>query len=81
MTNDDIYSNIEDEEMPYRLKDRVSDKRIEKRTKQAEARKNTKKGTRDEQRKSRKGTDARDVRALRQREVSILREPDNDRDV
>ena len=50
MTNDDVYSSDDtDEEIVFRLRDRVTDKRIEKKNKQAEARKHTKKGTRNEQ--------------------------------
>lgn len=78
MSDNYVYSNIEDDEIQVRFRDRVSDKRIEKKTKQAIARKNTKKGTRNEQRKTYKGTDARDVRASRPREVSLLRQDGND---
>jgi len=80
MTEDEVYYGSEDDfedtlydEPKYRLRDRVSDKRIEKHTKQALARKRTKKGTRNVT-QIRKGTDARDVRASRPREVSLLQE-------
>lgn len=82
MTNTYVYCDTDDaccdvEDVQYKVRDRVSDKRIEKRERQARARKNTKKGTRNVT-QIRKGTVARDVRASRPREVSLLRESNND---
>ncbi len=75
MTDYSVYSEDEefDEEPVYKLRDRVSDKRIEKRERQALARKNTKKGTRSVT-TVRKVDDARDARATRPREVSLIKE-------
>jgi len=80
MNNNQVYSSVEDDfedEVQYKLRDRVSDKRLEKLQRQAIARKNTKRGTRNVT-QIRKATDARNARASRPREVSLLRESSND---
>jgi hypothetical protein len=74
MNTNQVYSTMnedDDYEMPYRVKDRVSNKRIEKRERQAIAGKNTKKGTRKENR-NQKNDSARIARANRPREISLL---------
>jgi len=79
MNNNVVYSSMfEDDEPQYRLRDRISNKRLEKRERQIQARKTTKQGTRKNVNEIRKDADARDVRSSRPREVSILPETSND---
>jgi hypothetical protein len=77
MTMTDVYCSMNDDyddtEFEFKLRDRVSDKRIEKRDKQANARKKIKKGNNNEP-EFRKDAHARQIRAGRPREVSILQE-------